>query len=378
MSCFAQPSYDNHSIMQLKVPLYFWNTYKYFGIGGLKFLNDVEGFIVGDGSDNSSRMQDGWNLEELGPLLQLRRLEVNILERAVPCTAGPFLIDKKYLKVLGLSCTQCIDKPYVERDVNNIEKMFEWLIPPHVLEDLVIVRFFGWRYPTWLSTTHLSSLKYLNLIHCKSWVHLPPVGQLPHLKYLRIVGATTVNKIGPEFVGCSIVSPGSADAVAFPNLERLIIDDMLNLEEWSIVEEDAASWQNGKAFFPMLQLLPQLQKLDIVCCLKLKAIPKELPYATSLRSLQLRKVARLKEVENLPFLSDLLITGCGRLDRVFNIPQVAKLRRHCPNLRCVGKLSSLKQLSLGVRMQKISSQWVPELRQQCWQLHGEDLDVLIW
>uniref|UniRef100_K3ZLJ5 AAA+ ATPase domain-containing protein n=1 Tax=Setaria italica TaxID=4555 RepID=K3ZLJ5_SETIT len=281
------------------------------GIGGLKFLNDLEGFIVGDGSDNSSRMQDGWNLEELGPLLQLRQLEVNKLERAVPCTAGPFLIDKKYLKVLELSCTQCIDKPYAERDINNIEKMFEWLIPPHVLEDLVIERFFGWRYPTWLSTTHLSSLKYLNLIHCKSWVHLPPVGKLPHLKYLRIVGATTVNKIGPEFVGCSIGSPGSADAVAFPNLEHLIIDDMPNLEEWSIVEEDAASWQNGKALVPMLQLLPQLQKLDI------------LAYATSLKSLQLRKAACLKEVENLPFLSDLLlITGCGRLERVFNIPQM--------------------------------------------------------
>ncbi|CAL4986508.1 unnamed protein product [Urochloa decumbens] len=317
------------------------------GIGGLKFLNDLEGFIVGDGSDNSSKMQDGWNLEELGPLLQLRRLEVNKLERAVPCTTGPFLIDKTYLKVLELLCTHCIDEPYVERDVNNIEKTFEWLIPPYVLEDLVIERFFGRMYPTWLSTAHLSSLKYLNLIHCKSWVHLPPVGQLPHLKYLRIVGANTVNKIGPEFVGCLVGSPGSADAVAFPKLERLIIDDMPNLEDWSIVEKDAASWQNGKALFPMLQLLPQLQKLDIVRCPKLKALPKELAYATSLKSLQLRKVARLKEVENLPFLSDLLlITGCGRLERVFNVPQVAKLSlRRSPNLR---------------------------------QLHGEDLDVLIW
>ncbi|CAO2142429.1 unnamed protein product, partial [Urochloa humidicola] len=38
-------------------------------------------------------------------------------------------------------------------------------------------------------------------------------------------------------------------------------------------------------------------------------------------------VARLKEVQNLPFLSGLLlITGCGHLERVFNIPQVGILK----------------------------------------------------
>ncbi|CAL4990544.1 unnamed protein product [Urochloa decumbens] len=351
------------------------------GIGRLKLLNDTEGFPIGGGSSSSAKTQDGWNLEELSPLLHLRRLVMIKLQRAVPCSTDSFLIDKKYLKILYLRCNLRTDgTTNFEMDVNNIEKVFEQLIPPDTLEDLVIEGFFGQKYPTWLSTTYLSSLKYLNIIHSKSWVHLPPVGLLPDLKYLRIVGAATVKKIGPEFVGHCVGNLASAEAVAFPKLEWLIIDDMPNWEEWSMIEEDIAAKQKGETPFARLQIMPRLEKLDIVRCPKLKALPKELAYATSLKTLQLRKLARLKEAENLPFLSDLLlITGCGRLESVFNIPQVVKLStRRCPNLRCVGKLDSLQQLSLGVSMQKISSHWVPELRQQCWQLHGEDLDVVIW
>jgi len=68
----------------------------------------------------------------------------------------------------------------------------------------------------------------LNFIDCKSGVHLPPIGQLPNLKYLRIEGATIVTKIGPEFVGSGVVNLRSTEAVAFPKVEKLIIRDMPN------------------------------------------------------------------------------------------------------------------------------------------------------
>jgi len=132
------------------------------GIAQLKFLNDLQGFPVGGGNDDSATMKDGWNLDELGPLFQLRKLIMIKLERASPCITDPLLLDKNFLKMLGLCCTKRTDEAYSEEDVINIERIFEKLIPPRSIEDIFIGDFFGRRFPTWLGTaTHFPSLKYL-------------------------------------------------------------------------------------------------------------------------------------------------------------------------------------------------------------------------
>ncbi|CAN6373049.1 unnamed protein product [Urochloa humidicola] len=69
------------------------------GICRLKVLNDVEGFPVG-GSCDSNRMQDGRNMEELSPLLQLRKLHMVKLEKAATFSTNSILVDKMYLKEL--------------------------------------------------------------------------------------------------------------------------------------------------------------------------------------------------------------------------------------------------------------------------------------
>ena len=76
------------------------------GIGGLKFLNDLQGFPVGGGIDNRTRMQNGWNLEELGTLMELRRLDMIKLERAGPCSTDSLLRNKRCLTELVLRCTE--------------------------------------------------------------------------------------------------------------------------------------------------------------------------------------------------------------------------------------------------------------------------------
>ncbi|XP_047084865.1 putative disease resistance protein RGA3 [Lolium rigidum] len=362
------------------------------GIGRLEFLNDLENFPVGAGGDNG-KIQDGWKLEELAHLSQLRRLHMTRLERATPYSTDSLLTEKKHLKVLNLFCTEHTDEPYSEEDVTNIEKIFEQLIPPHNLEDLFITRFFGRRYPTWLGTTHLASVIHLILIDCNSCVHLPPLGQLPNLRYLRIDRAAAVTKIGPEFVGCRGANRRSTDAVvAFPKLESLFFWNMPKWEEWSFVaqgdadaaeggEDGSIEIQKGEAPSPGMQLLPCLKKLGLRGCPKLGSLPRQLGQeATSLKELHLRGASCLKVVEDLPFLSEnLLIEGCGDLERVSNLPQVGILHvARCPDLRCVEGLGNLQHLWLDEGMEELSSLWIPGLQQQHKELHGEDLDVYDW
>lgn len=118
----------------------------------------------------------------------------------------------------------------------------------------------AWQHP------RVFSCIYLKLIDCNSCMHLPPIGQLPKLRYLEIDGVTGLTKTGPEFVGCGGANPMSKDAIlAFPKLEMLRIQDMPNWEEWSIVkeEDDATSTTavEGKeeALSPRIQMLPRLK-----------------------------------------------------------------------------------------------------------------------
>jgi Leucine-rich repeat (LRR) protein len=367
------------------------------GIAKLKFLNDLEGFPVGGGSNNNARTQDGWNLDELGPLLQLRKLEIIKLEKASPCSPDSLLLDKKFLKQLYLRCTECTDGTYSEEDAMNIQRTFEKLIPPQSIEDIGIFYFFGQRFPTWLDTaTHYPSLKYLDLMDCKSCEHLPAIGQFPNLKFLKIMGATAVTKIGHEFVGCGVGNHGSPEGVAFHKLETLVIMDMLNWEEWTFVVEEeeepkaagkeggddgTAAKQKVEAPPPRMQLLPRLKELQLLNCPKLRALPQQLGQeATSLKELLLSDVGSLHAVKDFPFLSEeFSISGCENLEMVLNIPKVRQLWiTRCPSLRRVEEVGSLEQLWLDVDMQDVASQWVPGLKQQRQQLHGEDLDIYTW
>ncbi|KAF7027710.1 hypothetical protein CFC21_039732 [Triticum aestivum] len=373
--------------------LYLLDTHIYQvprGIGKLKCLTELRGFCVADESENAN-VQDGWKLEELSSMLQIRRLILVKLERAAHGSTNTLLMNKAHLKELVLSWSPCGLGSYSEEVVSNSEKVFELLIPPCNLEALFISRFFGRRYPTWFETTCLYSVIHLSLVHLHSCVDLPPIGQLPNLKFLRIDGADAVTKVGPEFVGCGKGAPICNEFVAFPKLEWLFLLNMCNWEEWSFLEQDVSGVERGEdgaadickaSQSTRLQLLSRLESLHVVGCPKLRAFPRQLGEdTTSLKELKLFGLNNLKALEDFPHLTELLrIEKCDGLERISNLPQVTGLQLHgCLNLSHVKGLDSLQQLGLGEDMQQeISSNWVPGLQEQHQRLHGEDLDAYTW
>ncbi|KAL3534771.1 hypothetical protein ACH5RR_003232 [Cinchona calisaya] len=123
------------------------------------------------------------------------------------------------------------------------------------------------------------------------------MGELPSLKTLKIVGMSILRDINHFF--CR--SYRSQGLKAFPKLEKLTLENMLNLEEWTGVE-------NGD--------FPCLLQLFIICCPKLYDLPLlshfktlknlELSYCTALQS--------LPEEDRLPAsLESLIIRDCPKV-----------------------------------------------------------------
>ncbi|KAJ0978815.1 hypothetical protein J5N97_014289 [Dioscorea zingiberensis] len=317
------------------------------GIGKLEKLNNLQGFVTGDGVDSDGHVKEGCNFGELQSLDKLRDLHLKELERATD--GSSVLSSKKSLQILRLHCTPQSfrnDRPrYTEEAANQIEKFFSELCPPSCLERLDIDGFFGSRYPRWMASTsihtYLVHLKYLQLLECTSCPRLPSLGQLPNLKFLKIVRATAVVSIGAEFLGSGVKQGSGKPPTAFPKLEDLHIWSMYNWEEWSLDEEE------NEVESSRLLIFPRLQRLGLQDCPKLKALPRSLSH-THIQRLYINDVYSMETVEDIPTLSEKLnLRNNQCLSRISNLPAVKILSVcDCLKLNCVEKLDSLQSLEL--------------------------------
>uniref|UniRef100_A0A0D9WYF1 NB-ARC domain-containing protein n=1 Tax=Leersia perrieri TaxID=77586 RepID=A0A0D9WYF1_9ORYZ len=330
------------------------------GIGRLHSLVDLQGFIVGSGSD-SSKMQQGWILKELDSLSQLRWLRIDNLERATIDIAAT-LITKRHLKRLELSCTvkSVTDgNPWDEMEVAKTEAIFEKLHPANCLEDLLIRGFFGRQFPAWMESSSLCSVTWLKLVDCKFSVKFPPLGQLPHLTFLKIVRADSIVTVGSEFYG-------QGGASTFPKLEFLWIGKMPNWEDWSLQIAQATCSS-------LVQLFPCLRQLELKDCPKLRALPEQLKHATKMQKLLIQGADALKKIENLPELSGSLhINGSRSLASISDLYQIRELYvSDCPELQFVNNLNALKWLYLEDETMELVPMWLSRLAERG-ENHSED------
>ncbi|XP_074588587.1 LOW QUALITY PROTEIN: putative disease resistance RPP13-like protein 1 [Curcuma longa] len=294
------------------------------GVGKLKNLNNLDGFLVGH-CDSMNRMDGGCDLDELQYLCNLITLFIDKLERATTRGNRNFVLENKtFLRRFFLAWTMNNNENNEEQST-EAERISNQLSPPPTLEHLEIRNFPGQQFPAWMVSTSihdsLADLTFLRLFNFPSCVVLPPLGQLPNLKYLKIEGGEAIKNIGPEFLGCR--------TPAFPKLDYLEFINMPNWEAWvlSVAHDES----NEDVHVHNLNLFPNLEKCFLVHCPKLKnsILPPtrflqinlcpNLKYVKKVGMLQKLKVIFPSEIQQLPQWVSSLINATLHTLQIFSM-----------------------------------------------------------
>uniref|UniRef100_A0A0E0EQN5 NB-ARC domain-containing protein n=1 Tax=Oryza meridionalis TaxID=40149 RepID=A0A0E0EQN5_9ORYZ len=208
------------------------------------------------------------------------------------------------------------------KSVPHDEVVLESLQPHNCIRQLVISGFRGLNFSSWLGDRSLFSLQELELCKCYYTDHLPPLGQLPNLKQLKLTSLWKLRSIGPEFYG---------DCEApFQCLETMVVQNLVAWEEWWLPEN------HPHCVFPLLHTI------DIRGSHKLVRLPLSNLHAlaaiTVLSCSKLETIVGLKErcevtagnsglkagqTNVLPSLRRVKVTACPSLEE----PLISMLRR---------------------------------------------------
>ncbi|VAI82129.1 unnamed protein product [Triticum turgidum subsp. durum] len=282
---------------------------------------------------------DWCSLDELGPLSQLRVLVLTELENvsASSFAANARLGEKTHLIKLFLGCTSKLgddglvkkNEGVSEEEQQRIEKVLDKLCPPPSVEYITINGYFGRQLPSWMMSTSmvpLNNLKTILFYDLACCTQLPNgLCQLPNLQFLQVSRAPCIKYVGTGFLQVA--------AASFPMLNELILDEMVEWEEWEWEEQ--------------VQAMRHLEKLVLSTC-RLRHVPPGLASNTrSLKILDLNYVEHLSYIESFPSVVELIVNDCPDLERITNIPNLQKLNiQNCQKLKVLEHIASLERMVL--------------------------------
>ncbi|KAL5984728.1 hypothetical protein ACLOJK_041350 [Asimina triloba] len=156
------------------------------------------------------------------------------------------------------------------------------------------------KLPSWLEDScfsKLTSLEILGSVIQREQNNLPGLGEPPALERLEIVNVG-LKKVGRELYYGNLSNDvvGGGGREAFAKLEKLVLKEMSELEEWELTSEfDADEFRIKRIRNEALpnggwEQLVALRELEIDACFELKSLPEGL---TQLQSLRIRHLVVL-------------------------------------------------------------------------------------
>ncbi|XP_039114621.1 putative disease resistance protein RGA3 [Dioscorea cayenensis subsp. rotundata] len=285
------------------------------GIGKLTCLQKLGEFNV--------RQRMGFHITELKDMTELRgHLCISDLENVISGEEAreAMLNAKASLTSLELIWSEEIHVASLEECIQV--EVLRYLQPQNEIRELSIKGYSGFLFPDWLGSSSLSSLHTIHLSNCKNSKFLPPLGQLPFLRYLDIGGMDSVTHIGQEFLGFE----------GFPSLIELVLEDMPCLEEWVIAQ--------GEGVFPCIT------EIQIRECPELRELPQLPPTLMKLTVLE-------AGVSCLPQLKTAISSSSSSSSSAAAAAALSYMYIHdCPNLTSLRngllsqELKSLRELTI--------------------------------
>jgi len=257
-------------------------------VGKLQLLQELNKFIV-------DREDTGFELNQLGNLVELRELGIYNLERVqtTETAAEARLIDKIHLQNLIL-----LWKSDNEPDRENF--VLERLRPHNNLRNLKIVGHGGHSCPAWMGNN--LSVKALKSLHLGdvAWEILPSLGEMWVLDELSLKCIHTLNEFPPNHFGPIIEQ-------SFCNLKKLSLIGLARLEKW--VAGDVPQLFSGLQvliieacpelvelpFMNNMHFLPKLEEFNLKKCPKIMSLPP-IPWTHTLCKINIAYIGLLREL----------------------------------------------------------------------------------
>ncbi|KAL3825545.1 hypothetical protein ACJIZ3_021574 [Penstemon smallii] len=281
------------------------------GLGELTCLQKLSIFIVGQDSAHQIGQLKDLNL---GGDLTIKGLEhIRNFESAKIAN----LMTKKNLTSLALFWTKGIEHDSAE----HFEEILEGLQPNQNIEKIHIQLYQGSRFPNWMSTLFINNLKEISLEQCERCKHLPPLGKLPSLACLSLIGLKHIKSLNVEWHG-----DGDGES-SFPALTRLLIMSMPNLEEWTKPDS--------------VQCFPCLLTVEIFKCPKLTGIP----FLPTIKELSISSDNNTSFLKSTMFLTSLTSLRLQNMPGIDILPE-GLFQNHKALERLVIGLSSIRTISL--------------------------------